>query len=127
MTSRVECMQARGPVPNYILPLGLLFCCFFVTQQCMLLFLLCTDDNPRFAEYFQEHLKTIAAEFFTLLVFCYRDGFDGVEQVVRNRAVSSTAKYFVSHGHVQYALHICRCSGQHCYYCGCHTVLLSTW
>lgn len=68
--------------------------------QCMLLFILCTDDNPRFAEYFQEHLKTIAAEFFTLLVFCYRDGFDGVEQVVRNRAVSSTAIYFVSHGHV---------------------------
>lgn len=26
-----------------------------------------------------------------------------------------------------YALHICRCSGQHCYSFGCHTVLLSTW
>lgn len=52
-----------------------------------------TDDNPRFAEYFQDHLKDIAAEFFTLLVFCYRDGFDGLEQVVRNKVVSSSVKY----------------------------------
>ena len=46
------------------------------------------DDNPRFAEYFHDHMKDTAAEFFTLLVFCYRDGFEGVEQVVRNRTVS---------------------------------------
>lgn len=44
-----------------------------------------SEENPRFAEYFQGHMKDIAAEFFTLLVFCYRDGLDGVEQVIRNR------------------------------------------
>lgn len=51
---------------------------------------LSSDDNPRFAEYFQDHLKDIAAEFFTLLVFCYRDGFDGLEQVVRNKVPQAT-------------------------------------
>lgn len=50
---------------------------------------LSSDDNPRFAEYFHDHIKTTAAEFFTLLVFSYRDGFDGVEQVVRNRVPQS--------------------------------------
>lgn len=59
---------------------------YFCSLPCTLLY--STDDNPRFAEYFHDHIKTTAAEFFTLLVFSYRDGFDGVEQVVRNRVVS---------------------------------------
>jgi len=33
-------------------------------------------------------MKDIAAEFFTMLVFSYRDGMDGVEQVIRNRLVN---------------------------------------
>ncbi|KAL9989019.1 hypothetical protein ACROYT_G003526 [Oculina patagonica] len=49
-----------------------------------------SEDNPRFAEYFQGHMKDIAAEFFTMLVFCYRDGLDGVERVIRNRLPQST-------------------------------------
>lgn len=47
---------------------------------------LSSEDNPRFAEYFQDHIKEIVMEYFTLLVFCYRDGFEGIEQVVRSRA-----------------------------------------
>lgn len=49
-----------------------------------------SEENPRFAEYFQGHMKDIAAEFFTMLVFCYRDGLDGVEQVIRNRLPTSS-------------------------------------
>ena len=33
-------------------------------------------------------MKDIAAEFFTLLVFSYRDGMEGVEHLIRNRLVS---------------------------------------
>lgn len=47
-----------------------------------------TEREPRFAEYFQGHMKDIAAEFFTMLVFSYRDGMDGVERVIRNRLVN---------------------------------------
>lgn len=39
-------------------------------------------------------MKDIAAEFFTMLVFCYRDGLEGVEQVIRNRIVSIKACFF---------------------------------
>lgn len=49
-----------------------------------------SEENPRFAEYFQGHMKDIAAEFFTMLVFCYRDGLEGVEQVIRNRIPTSS-------------------------------------
>lgn len=39
-------------------------------------------------------MKDIAAEFFTMLVFCYRDGLDGVEQVIRIRLVSLIFFFF---------------------------------
>ena len=58
------------------------------------LLLLFSDENPRFAEYFHGHIKEIALEFFTLLVFCYRDGFEGLEQVVRRKVVSRRLKRF---------------------------------
>lgn len=49
-----------------------------------------SEREPRFAEYFQGHMKDIAAEFFTMLVFSYRDGMDGVERVIRNRLPQSS-------------------------------------